>query len=48
MIEKKRKKNLVLDLYLISLMETNFNFNNKILACNTMRYAEENHIILKE
>jgi hypothetical protein len=48
MIKKKGKKNLVLDLCIINLMEADFNFNNKILARNTMRYAEENHFIPKK
>ena len=48
MIKKKGKKNLVLDLCTINLIDADFNFNNKVLACNTMRCTEENNQFLRE
>jgi len=48
MIKKKGKKNLVLDLCIINFMEAGFNFNNKVLARNTIRYANKSYLIPKE
>ena len=47
-IEKKGKGNLVQDLRTTNLMEEEFNYNNKILAWEVIRCAEENKQILRE
>ena len=40
MIEKKGKGNQVSDLRIINLMKADFNFNNKTLAKEVLRYGE--------
>ena len=44
-IKKKRKGNLVKDLRMISLIEANFNFNNKVMARLIMNCAEANKLL---
>ena len=41
MIAKKEKENLIEDLRTINLIEACFNFNKKIMARSTMKYAKE-------
>ena len=48
MILKKGKRDNVQNLHTINLMEADFNFNNKLLAKDAMRYAEVNKLLLQE
>ena len=48
MIKKKGKECMVPNLQTINLMEVDFNFNNKIMARDMLRYAEENKLFTKE
>ena len=48
MIKKKGKGNLVQNLRTINLMETDFNFNNKVMGKTTIECAEKNNLLPKE
>ena len=44
-IEKKGKRNLVSNLWIINLIEADFNFNNKVMTRNATRCVEQNNLI---
>ena len=48
MIKKKSKGCIVSDLRTINLIEVDFNFNNKIIARDVLRYADDNELLPKE
>ena len=48
MIQKKGKGNRVDNLCTINLIETNFNFNNKVIAKDLLVCAEKNGLLLRE
>ncbi len=48
MIHKKAMVDLVTKLRTVTLLEADFNFNNKILGKRTMEHAERNNLIAKE
>ena len=48
MLHKKEHEDLVTKLRTITLLEADFNFNNKILGRATIQHAERNNLIAKE
>ena len=48
MIHKKENEDLVSKLRTITLLEADFNFNNKVLGKETIAHAERNNLIAKE
>ena len=48
MLHKKANEDLVTKLRTITLLEVEFNFNNKVLGKATMQHAEDNQLIAKE